>query len=147
MIRQLALVAMLTACGSDDGGNEPGPLPSTDTLCKLTIGYENDRPDPLSPGVLGTNADDVRGVLGAPTEASDTRLKYVWQGARTTSATFSLKRKDLCYRESGKPITPPYWLSGVTVEGFDRPKCWVMGSEVAGNCPECLDEQDVGMCK
>ena len=144
MIRQVTLAAMLTACGSDASGDEPGPLPSTETLCKLTIGYDSDS---LVGSVLGTNADDVRGILGAPAEASDTRLKYVWQGARTVSATFTFERKDLCYRDSGKPITPPYWLSAVTVEGFDRPKCWVMGSEVAGSCPECLDETDVRECK
>jgi hypothetical protein len=126
-------------------------LPSQADLCKLNVGYDASGGDPLAGEVLGTNADDVRAVLGEPTHRlSDTAWTYEWcigDCSRKASFTLTFAKLDRCYVDTGKAVTPPYWMSDVKVDGMAMPACWMVGAEMAGRCPECLDAKTVGACE
>jgi hypothetical protein len=125
-------------------------LPAESQLCKLTVGYDLSAGSIIDTPVIGTHSDDVRAVLGEPAKRSDTEFTYEWcvgDGCvKKVSAVFTFEKLDRCYRDTGKPIAPPYWLSDAKAVGFTFPKCWVVGSEMRDNCPEYLDAANVTNC-
>ena len=143
----------ISACASDSGGASEAQsrqLPIESSLCKVAIGYDIPSPNGPTKIILGTHADDVRAVLGEPDERSDTQFSYDWcvgeACAKHATATIELSKFDRCYRDGGKPITPPYWVTGIRVDGFERPSCWVVAADKRGGCPECLSDRDIVEC-
>jgi hypothetical protein len=149
-----ALVGLIvSACSSDSGtaaSAQAKQLPAAAELCKLAIGYTINVPGRAPNVVLGTHSDDVRAILGEPETRTDTRFTYDWCVGETcvkhATAVFTLTEADRCYHSSGKPITPPYWVSDVMVAGFESPACWRVGNDMAGHCPECLPDGEVVDC-
>lgn len=143
-----AALLAVGACSSDNGvaGQSQALLPGNDKLCDVWLGYEIG-----ATTVLGTHSDDVRAVLGEPAKKTETEFTYDWcvgDGCeKRASAVLKFTQADRCYRDSGKPITPPMWLHDVTVDGFTRPKCWTVGSEQPQLCTECLAPDDAVACK
>lgn len=154
-VRTVVAALLLAACGERNTGNgaeQEQQLPPESTLCELTIGYISGGEAIEGNEVLGTYRDDVVAVLGEPTKrTSDTSWEYDWcigdSCQKTATAVLTFEKIDRCYDDTGKPVTPPYWLRGVDVTGFTRPSCWVVGSEKANACPECLNTASVGACK
>jgi hypothetical protein len=156
MSSRTAMAALaLAACaggGADTNIEDTGrQLPPESTLCKVWFGYDIGDAANFGDNTLGTNADDVRAVLGEPEKHTDTEFTYDWcvgDGCvKHVSATLTFAKYDRCYRETGKPIAPPYWLADAKVEGFSLPSCWHAGSEMPGLCTECTAPTDVVECK
>lgn len=141
-------VLLLAACSSNNGvaGQTQALLPGDDKLCDVWMGYEIGKTV-----VLGTHIDDVRAVLGEPSENTGTEFTYTWcvgaDCAKHASAVLTFTEADRCYASSGKPITPPMWLHDITIDGFTRPQCWVVGSEMPQLCTECLPPDEAVVCK
>lgn len=149
MMRWLPVAALIAACGGSVNGvasNSEALLPSDDKLCDVWLGYEIG-----AVTVLGTHSDDVRAVLGEPAKRTDTEFTYDWcvgaDCAKRVSAVLTFTQNNRCYADSGKTVTPPYWLHDVKVEGMTLPKCWIVGSEMPQNCTECLNPETTVACK
>jgi hypothetical protein len=142
-MKRLTALVLLAACGSADA---PGPrtLPSNDVLCQL---WQGTGPVKI-PGAVqgwGSNADDVRGILGEPTERAGDTWTYEFTGG-VLALTF--EKADLCGRNDTKPIQPAQWVKDIDALGFDSRKCWIL--DLRNNvptCDGCIEPYSVSECR
>lgn len=160
------------------GSNSVRPLrkfPTLDTLCMLYVGDMSGRTD--YPGHLGTWIDDVRAMwfLGSPTQESDfqgsddVQIGYTYLNPKAADQTgFSTVSLSLRFEYvdavdattvidndghwQGTRWHRPYFLSGITAQGFDFLPCWdwrvrdKTGTHWTA-CPNCLNHSQVQACK
>jgi hypothetical protein len=133
-------------------------VPPDDVLCKLFIGNVSNDIYEFSDGccyeeVLGTHINDVKTVLGEPfARPQDDTWVYLWcTGDRCQTdakATLHFEFAPRCKLDTGENVTPPYWLHGIKVEGFDFRTCWdgPKRKSLRAPCDECLNLAGVDEC-
>lgn len=141
MNRSLVSLLLLSACASEvaDG---PRVLPSSDVLCQI---WQGTGPTD-TPGTIqgwGTNADDVRGILGEPSE----RKGSVWTYEFTKgSLTLTFEQANLCGSD-GKVIQPPQWISSIKADGIESRRCWIQDQRnKEPTCDGCIGPWSVAPC-
>jgi hypothetical protein len=159
------------------GSNSYRPLramPSQDQLCMLYIGDMGNHTD--YPAHMGSWIEDVRAMwwLGTPTQesdfqgADDVQIGYTYRDPKsndpTGMSTVSLSLRfeyvdavdvtsviDTGGHWKGTRWYHPYFLSGITAQGFDFLSCWDWrvrerdGSHFTP-CPNCVNASQVTAC-